>query len=427
MLPTIGAEPKEGSHTWVFPSGAKLQFTHLEHEKDRLRYQGTELAVIYFDELSHFTFRQFWYLLSRNRSTSGIKPYIRATMNPDPKSWVAKFIAWWINPDTGYAIPERAGVLRWMYRLDNRPVWGDSVEQLKDEYPYLAALEPLSVTFIPSYLEDNKILMEKDPSYKAKLFALNRVDRERLYRGNWKIREGAGEYFKADWFKTVKRQDVPNDLVRIRFWDLAGTGPKEAKEAKENYDGEQACTASVLLSLDVNAGLFYMEHITNDMIDAKDVEKRLREVVTVDGPYITVGMPQDPGQAGKFQIEYYRQKFSGYHFYSCIESGTKEGRAKPVSARAERGLIKIVEGPWNEEFITQAENFPDGRKDIIDALSGAFSYFIENNLVTMDEFLTAIPQGPQTDIERAAEVREQYTANPITEKINPAGGEHGNW
>ena len=39
---------------------------------------------------------------------------------------------------------------------------------------------------------------------------------------------------------------MPQDLIRIRFWDLAGTGPKETKEAKENYDGEQACTASVL-------------------------------------------------------------------------------------------------------------------------------------------------------------------------------------
>ena len=241
------------------------------------------------------------------------------------------------------------------------------------------------------------------------------------------FREEAGEYFKAAWFDTVKAKDVPQDLIRIRFWDLAGTGPKETKEAKENYDGEQACTASVLLSLDASSGMFYMEHITNDMIEAKDVEKRMREIITLDGPQVTVGMPQDPGQAGKFQIEYYRQKFSGYHFYSCIESGTKEGRAKPVSARAERRLIKLVEGHWNEEFITQAENFPSGRKDIIDALSGAFSYFIESKLVNLDEFVEPVSQGQQTGIERARGLREEYTDNPAQGKINPTGGHHGNW
>ena len=208
---------------------------------------------------------------------------------------------------------------------------------------------------------------------------------------------------------------------------MGSAGHKETKEAKENYDGEQACTASVLLSLDANTGMFYMEHITNDLIEAKEVEKRLREIITMDGPQVTVGMPQDPGQAGKFQIEYYRQKFSGYHFYSCIESGTKEGRAKPVSARAERRLIKLVEGHWNEEFITQAENFPSGRKDIIDALSGAVSYYIENNLITLDEFLDPIPQGEQTQIERAKELREEYADNPAQGKINPSGGMHGNW
>ena len=382
-LPSLGGVPREGSHTWEFPSGSKIKFAHLEHEKDIYSWQGAEMAVIYFDELTHFTYRQFWYLLSRNRTTSGIKPYIRATMNPDPDSWVAKFISWWIDQDTGYVIPERAGKKRYMYRLNNEPVWGDSPAALKKEYPELAIVEPLSVTFIPSKLEDNKILMAKDPGYKARLMALSRVDRLRLWGGNWKIREGAGEYFKTDWFDVVKRDAVPKSLLNIRFWDLAGTGPKETKEARENYDGEQACTASVLLGLDTATGVFYLQHVTNDMIDAKEVEKRLRAVIGSDGPYITVGMPQDPGQAGKFQIEYYRQKFSGYHFYSCIESGTKEGRAKPASALAEKRLIKVVEGHWNETFFTQGENFPKGRKDIIDALSGAITYFIENKLVKL--------------------------------------------
>ena len=383
----IRGNPKEGPHTWIFPSGAQIKFSHLEHEKTVYSFQGSELPVIYFDELTHFTFRQFWYLLSRNRSTSGIRPYVRATMNPDPDSWVANFIGWWIDPDTGLYIPDRAGKKRYMYREDNKPVWGSSPEELKKKYPHLAITDPLSVTFIPSKLEDNKILTTKDPSYKAKLYSLSRVDRERLLHGNWKIREGAGEYFKSEWFDIIPPKQLPGERVAIRFWDLAGTGPKEEKEAKENYDGEQACTASVLLSLDTLTGIFYIEDVTNDMVEARDVEALLRRVITRTGPYVTVGMPQDPGQAGKFQIQYYQQKFSGYHFYSTIESGTKEGRAKPVSARAEQRLIKLVSAHWNETFLTQAENFPKGRKDIIDALSGAFGYFIETKMVILDEFV----------------------------------------
>ena len=79
---------------WQFPSGAKLKFAHLEHEKTKYDWQGSQIPLIGFDELTHFSRSQFLYMLSRNRSTCGVRPYIRATTNPDADSWVADFIAW---------------------------------------------------------------------------------------------------------------------------------------------------------------------------------------------------------------------------------------------------------------------------------------------------------------------------------------------
>ena len=43
-------------------------------------------------------------------------PYIRATCNPDADSWVADLLQWWIDQDTGFPIPERAGKVRWFIR-----------------------------------------------------------------------------------------------------------------------------------------------------------------------------------------------------------------------------------------------------------------------------------------------------------------------
>lgn len=98
---------------WKFNAGAKLTFAHLDREEDLQAWQGTEIAYLAFDELTHFTKHQFLYMLSRNRSTCGIKPYVRATCNPDSDSWVADFISWWIDQDTGYPIRERSGVIRY--------------------------------------------------------------------------------------------------------------------------------------------------------------------------------------------------------------------------------------------------------------------------------------------------------------------------
>jgi hypothetical protein len=196
LYPGLGATPRIMSD-WTFPSGASISFSHLQYEKNLLDHQGTEYALILFDELTHFTQKMFFYLLSRNRSTCGVKPYVRATCNPDPNSWVASFISWWIDPETGFAIPERAGKLRYFFKLDDSFIWADSKKEILDQVPALytiakkqgVAPEELikSVTFIPGNINENKILLETDPSYISNLLALGAEERARLLDGNWKI------------------------------------------------------------------------------------------------------------------------------------------------------------------------------------------------------------------------------------------------
>ena len=90
----------------------------------------------------------------------GVKPYVRATTNPDADSWVAEFIAWWIDPDTGIPIPERAGVLRYFVRVNDAILWDDSPEELRKRFG--ADVEPKSVTFIAAKLGDNQALVKAD-------------------------------------------------------------------------------------------------------------------------------------------------------------------------------------------------------------------------------------------------------------------------
>ena len=71
---------------WTFPSGASVNFAHLGSDEDCLSWQGSQITMLGFDELTHFSEYQFFYMLSRNRTDSGISPYIRATCNPDADS-----------------------------------------------------------------------------------------------------------------------------------------------------------------------------------------------------------------------------------------------------------------------------------------------------------------------------------------------------
>ena len=229
----FGAEPKETTLTQTFPSGCKLKFDHLEHEKTKKNHHGAAYCYLGFDELPEFSETQFWYLSSRNRTKSGcsVRPYIRATANPE-EGWVARLIDWWIDDD-GFAIPERSGVLRWFYRIKDQMFWCSSREEAEKAHPEQKApngeqIAPRSLTFIAGKLEDNQILESRDPNYRSALMALPEVEQQRLLYGNWKISERGEAYWPGHYFDdTIWVNDWPigMDLI-VGALDPASGKPK---------------------------------------------------------------------------------------------------------------------------------------------------------------------------------------------------------
>lgn len=367
---------------WKFPSGAKISFAHLERDDDVHKWQGSQICLLAFDELTHFTEKQFFYMLSRNRSTCGVKPYVRATTNPDAESFVASLIQWWWDPDTGYPIPERSGVIRYMVRRDNLIHWGDTKEELWEQFDLQSEEDKAGVksfTFIASSLQDNQILMKADPGYMANLLALPIVEQERLLRGNWKIKSAAGLYFKrsqipSDGWLT----EIPNDVVQwVRGWDLAATD--------EDEDGDPAYTAGVLMGRRKN-GRFVVADVTNKRLKAAGVRDHIKSTAMMDKSKYKktrVRLPQDPGQAGKDQAENFIKFLAGFSVTTERESGSKETRAEPFASQWQHGNVDIVIGEWNEMYIQQLEAFPESKfKDMVDASSSAFNELMKFNVVS---------------------------------------------
>ena len=361
IYPLLGATGFSASLEWRFPSGARVKFAHLEYEKDMYGWLGSQIPYIGFDQLEMFSDRQFWYLYGRNRSVSKIPKFIRATCNPDPDSWLAKFISWWIHPATGYPIQSRSGITRFFVRMKDADTieWGNSQEDLRARFG--ADCEPTSACFIMGRITDNRIGMEKDPGYAGKLRALPRVDRERLLHGNWKVRPAAGLYFKRHYFEIVDA--APASHAVVRTWDLAATKKREGNRPD--------WTAGLKMSMDDRGG-FWIHDIRCDQVSPAGVEAMILNTASQDGPSVAIGIPQDPGQAGKAQAEHYVTLLAGYTVRTYPARGNKIIRAGPASSQAEHENIKLLRGPWNDAFLNQADNFPDGANDdMIDCLSDA--------------------------------------------------------
>ena len=363
LYPRLAAEGFRSQLEWRFPSGASVRFGHLEHDKTVYDWQGAQVPLVGFDELTHFSARQFWYLVSRNRSTCGVRPYIRATCNPDADSWVKGFIAWWLDEATGLPLPERAGRLRWFVRVDDALVWADDLGDLYGRYPHLPAK---SATFVPARLSDNAALTTADPGYLANLLALPAVERARLLDGNWKVRAAAGLLFRRHWCRIV---DVaPAGLRVVRGWDLAGT-PKTS-----HNDPDWTCGTKIGRS--DGGGYYVLDHVR--LRDTPgEVERLIRHTADLDGPAVEVSLPQDPGQAGKAQSLALTRALEGYAVRATPESGDKATRFAPFSAQCEAGAVHVLRGEWNEGWFAALEAFPEGRHDDdADSTSRAFNAFL---------------------------------------------------
>jgi len=368
-LPPLGGRPRESALEWEFPSGARVRFAHMEHPKNRLDWQGAEIALICFDELTTFTERQFFFMLSRNRSTCGVRPYIRATTNPDADSWVASLVSWWIDADTGYPLGGREGALRWFVRRGDELVWFDTRGAARRHLDRAGepATEPKSLTFIPARVFDNKILLERDPGYVANLKALPYVEREQLLGGNWKVRRAAGMIFKRSWFTIVDAAPARPERA-VRYWDKAAT------------EGGGARTAGVVMTL--GGGAYYVCDVVKGQWSALKREAIIRATAEADGKDVDVWIEQEPGSGGKESAEATIRALAGFNVRADRVTGDKVLRAGPYAAQLEAGNVRLVAGRWNKDFIDEHDAFePAARfKDQVDAAAAAFNKLSETRL-----------------------------------------------
>jgi hypothetical protein len=287
IYPSLGVSMLDGKTECRFPSGMRVSFRHLQHEKDKYSWQGSQVPLIGFDELTHFSIGQFFYLLSRNRSTCGVKPYVRATTNPEAGSWVAEFIKWWIDQETGFPIPEHAGKVRWFVRANEQLSWSDDPDELAAEHP---GQMPKSVTFVPAKLDDNPTLLEKDPSYRANLLAQPRVERERLLNGNWLAREDS--IIDKEWLRRyqvlsggfkfqaiVAGKTVEADFAKCQRFatiDTAGTSKDKAREAKGDTPSWSVCGVWDYYS---TADILMLRHVWRSRVKWTDLKSSIPEVL----------------------------------------------------------------------------------------------------------------------------------------------------
>ncbi len=371
---------------FIWKSGAKVQLSGCEQEEAIKEWQGAQLDLVGWDELTHFTKFQFWYLYTRMRSAHGkIKPYFRATCNPEPDSWVRELIAWWIGAD-GFAIPERSGVIRWLCREGDDYRWFDSQAQAQAWLTEIGDTDqdPVSVTFIPAKLSDNPILLKNDPKYRGRLAVQDAQTRALLLDGNWNARVQPGAFFDRSWFDVYESVPEWKDVVcACRAWDIADSRPTPERP---NPDW----TAGVLLYLLKNGRVVVcdVQHVRES---EGAVDELMARIAVQDGPRVTIGLFQDPASAGKRDVRHLqtalRKALPSANITVELAGKGKDSKltyARPFSAYVDPRTMAdgrelravIVRAPWNSAYLGELVAFPPTDKalhdDMVDATGRAW-------------------------------------------------------
>lgn len=368
IYPFANGTPNGNSLYWDFKD-SRIFFRHLQKRDTHINYQGASICHLHWEELTHFEYEPFQFMLGSNRSTCGVKPYITATCNPDNSSWVTQLAKPYLAED-GYVDPEQNATIKHVVFKN------DSIDFVEPDYRDRLGNKAKTVCLIVADVWDNEELLSTNPSYLTNLENLSKVDRERFLGirgrgGNWLIRETAGMLFKREWIEIVDKlpEHITTTRNTVRAWDFAAT-------EKSLNSKDPDCTASCKML--AHDDISYICHVSNEAMSPANVYKTFFNLAHQDTNRTAIRFEQEWNAPAIREASELKNKLPGFDVAGIKPSGVKVVRFKPFSAACEHGKVKMLRGAWNEMVFSQLELFPDmcQHDDIADSCSLAFYHLM---------------------------------------------------
>ena len=168
------------THTWIFPSGAKIAFGYCDSLGDEYRYQGAAFQFIGWDELTQFEEAVYIYLFSRLRTVQGVNVPLRVRGATNPGGighrWVKRRF---IDPETKEA----------------------------------------AAIYVPAKVSDNPHLRD---DYAESLAYLDATLRERYLNGDWSVVEDNVFVFPFERSRHLAEAPIPVEQKEPFFRTVVG-------------------------------------------------------------------------------------------------------------------------------------------------------------------------------------------------------------
>lgn len=168
--------------------------------------------------------------------------------------------------------------------------------------------------------------------------------------------------------------DVAPPCVRwVRSWDFAASVPKPGQDPDWSVGLKMGMTRDQRFVIAANNR--FRKNPTG-------VDAELIQTASMDGKGVRVRLAQDPGAAGKSQVQMQVRALRGYTAVSKPVSGSKITRAEPLASQVGGGNVLMVRGDWNQALIDELSIFPGGaHDDQVDAAADAFDELVNGKWI----------------------------------------------
>jgi predicted phage terminase large subunit-like protein len=305
-------------------------------------------------------------------------------------------VDWWFQTMSTRANDEATAVrVVVMQRLHERDLTGEILSR-ELGYEHLC---------IPARYETDRVITTTLQRARADIRDPRRVDREPLHPARYDdarlalLENELGAYgtagqlqqrpapreggmFKATGLRTRDEMDVPyvaprgTDVKYVRHWDLGGSSQKTGDR-----------TVGLLMAKTTD-GRYHVVDIAKGRWAPEERNARIRQTGTADQQvysYVPQRIERGIGLSVEVTAEIVRQ-CAGVPIEEVSARGDKTTRADPFASQCNGGNVRIIEAPWNREFIDECLMFGPGceHDDQVDAASGAFAFLAGGDSVWVD-------------------------------------------
>jgi len=313
--------------TMVFVNGAKV---YIKGGKESSSSRGPNVNWFWYDEGGRDETGLSWHIANSGVRVGKI-PQAWCTMTPRPtEHWAYKFFIKQEIPD-----------------------------DIKDEFEKSTGGGRILIEWFHATRDDNK--KNLDPSYYTNLSLTYPSGWLRAQEFDGEFANEGGKIGDRGWFKDRILDSPPENVIKkVRFWDLAATEKKSAKDSPDETVG--SLISKFMKEKTTN---FCIEHQVGGFWSWENLLVTIADTARFDGPFVMVVLEEEPGSGGKNQVAAIQSYFKKFPELASIKIMGQ--RARDVGDRvmaanhwfslASQGRMWMVKGTWNDKFLGQLDGF----------------------------------------------------------------------